>query len=146
MVSNRRGFTLIELVVVVLVLGILAAVATPRYFSTSQTAVDNGLRQTLASVRDAIDLYSAQNNGSFPPCSGDGSDFRTALGPHMRGPFPSCPVGPAKNSDVVETTGASTSGEGSPTSGWKFNSTTGEFICNFSGPSVSDASIAYDTF
>lgn len=144
--ANRNAFTLVELVVVVLLLGILAGVAAPKLFSTTAIATDNGLRQTLASVRDAIDLYAAQNGGNFPPCSGTGSDFHAGLATHLRGAFPRCPVGPAKNVNVLAVGGASTDGEAAPTSGWKFNTETGVFICNFSGASVSDGAVTYDKF
>ena len=41
--------------------------APPKLFQTSGTATDNGLRQTLTVVRDAIDLYAADNAGALPP-------------------------------------------------------------------------------
>ena len=58
--SRRAGFTLIELVVVIMILGILAGVAAPKFFNTSGTATDNGVKQTLAIVRDAIELYNVE--------------------------------------------------------------------------------------
>ena len=64
--EKRKGFTLVELVVVVMILGILAAVAAPKLLGTSGTATDNGLRQTLSVVRDAIERYAAENGGDFP--------------------------------------------------------------------------------
>ena len=91
---NRVGFTLIELVVVIMILGILAGVAAPKLLNTSAAATDNGLRQTLSIVRDSIELYASDNGGTLPPCTGTGADFRTALAPYIRGTFPNAPVGP----------------------------------------------------
>jgi general secretion pathway protein G len=142
--TRRSGFTLIELVVVILILGILAGVAAPKMFSTSAKATDNGLKQTLNIVRDAIELYTSQNGGSFPPCTSTGADFRAALTPFLRGVFPKCPVGPANNTNVVPVTGATTAGVATPTDGWKFNTTTGTFICNYAVPTTTDATVNYD--
>lgn len=142
----RRGFTLVELVVIILVLGILAGVAAPKFFRTAALAADNGLRQTLTQIRKAIELHAAYNTGAFPPCTGSGTDFRAALEPYLRGKFPKCPVGPALNANVIPASGGSTVGAATPTDGWKFNVADGTFICNFSGPSESDPSIQYDSF
>ena len=54
---------MIELVVVVLVMGILAAVAAPKMFDTATNAKVNATRQSLVVVRDAIELYKAQAAG-----------------------------------------------------------------------------------
>src|SRR4051812_39745715 len=142
--SRRQGFTLIELVVVILILGILAGVAAPKMFSTSAKATDNGLKQSLNIIRDAIELYYSQN-GAYPPCAATpGADFKSALTPFVRGQFPKCPVGPAQNANVLPTSGASTTGIAAPTDGWKFNTTTGVFICGYSGATTTDATVTYD--
>jgi prepilin-type N-terminal cleavage/methylation domain-containing protein len=142
--TRRGGFTLVELVVVILILGILAGVAAPKMFSTSAKATDNGLKQTLNIVRDAIELYSSQNAGAFPPCTGTGTDFRNALSQYLRGQFPKCPVGPAQNTNVEPVTGATTTGVAVPTNGWRFNTQTGAFICAYQAPTQTDGTVNYD--
>jgi general secretion pathway protein G len=145
---RRDGFTLIELVVVIMILGILAGVAAPKLLSTSGTATDNGLRQTLSIVRDAIELYAADSGGALPPCTGTGADFRTALVPYIRGAFPSAPVGPTTGTnaakDINPTGAGATVADGSPTTGWKYNTADGTFICNYGAATVSDGTINYD--
>lgn len=125
--NRRSAFTLVELVVVIMILGILAGVAAPKLLNTSSQATENGLRQTLAVVRDAIELYAAQNSGSLPPCTATGADFRTALEPYLRGEFPTCPYGKT-DQDVTPTSGATTTADNA--TGWMFNTTDGTFICN----------------
>ena len=66
----RTAFTLVELVVVVMILGILAAVAAPKFLDTSATATDNGLKQSLGIVRDAIELYAADHGAALPGADG----------------------------------------------------------------------------
>ena len=142
----KNGFTLIELVVVIMILGILAGVAAPKLLSVSSDATDNGLKQTLAIVRDAIELYASENGGSLPPCTGTGADFRSALAPYIRGSFPICPIGLAanKNSDVVPTGAGATTADSPSSAGWKFNTADGTFICNYGAATASDSSVTYD--
>ncbi len=129
--TRRAAFTLIELVVIIMILGILAGVAAPKLLKTSGSAVDNGLKQSLQIVRDAIDMYMTENNGAYPPCSGDGADFRAALEKFVRGDFPISPVG-VKNNEVA----AASPPTADDSTGWMYDSTTGAFICNSTDPSL----------
>jgi general secretion pathway protein G len=142
------AFTLIELVVVIMILGILAAVAAPKFFNTSASATENGVRQTLSIVRDAIQMYASQNGGSFPPLLTDGTsagDFHEKLAPFLRGSFPASPVG-TKDAKIVAGGGNPLVAEGaSPTAGWMYNQGTGEFICN-STDAAAGAGTTYDKF
>lgn len=143
----RKGFTLVELVVVVMILGILAAVAAPKFLDTSATATDNGLKQSLGIVRNSIELYAAENGGDLPGADGNQVTFKDDLDPYLRGnaQFPNCPVGSVKDDSVnlVNETTALTA-DASPTTSWKYSYATGEFICNVPSATKSDASVNYE--
>lgn len=129
-VRRRAGFTLVELVVVIMIIGILAAIAAPKIFSTSQTASQNAARANLRVVRDALDTYAANNNGSFP---GSLTTTPNPLAPYLRGGnIPNCPVGANAGQNSIAT------GTGSPTApptangttAYMYDSTNGWFIIN----------------
>lgn len=142
---HSTAFTLVELVVVVLVLGIIASAAGASFIDISGQARDNGLRQSLKVVRDAIELYKVQNDGAFP--GGGGGVFKSALNPYLKGPFPTAPVGPkeGRRSVKVENEGNPLEGSDDPERAWLYDKTTGEFILNFDGVS-SDGVTCYDDF
>ena len=127
--SFRRGFTLVELVVVIMILGILATVAVPRFLDISNDASEGALKQSLAVMRDAIEVYTAQNNGQLP---GDADDLDTDLAQHLRGDWPASSVG-IQNASITYVTGSAAlkgMGDSVENTGWKYNKQTGEFICN----------------
>lgn len=117
----RRGFTLIELVVVVLVMGILAAVAAPKMFDTATNAKVNTTRQSLMVVRDAIELYKA-NNGSYP--TAPATDLKTLL----KTAFPAAAINKNDATVKVLTTGTGVTPDG--TTDWIYNSQDGTFAIN----------------
>lgn len=123
--TRRHGFTLVELVVVVMILGILAAVAAPKLLGTSQTATQNGAKQTLSVIRDAIERYAAQNGGALP--TAPATDL--IADELLRSPFPKCPIGANAGSAAVAVEAAATLTVGG-IEGWRYSSQTGEFIIN----------------
>lgn len=62
---RQRGFTLIELLVTLAILGMLIAIAAPRYFGNLDKAKEDVLREDLYVMRDAIDKYFSDRN-RFP--------------------------------------------------------------------------------
>src|SRR5258705_11387625 len=82
---KHKGFTLIELVVVVMILGILAAVAAPKLLGTSSTAAGNGLKETLSVIRDGVERFTAEHGGALPGQAGTEAGLKTDLVPDLRG-------------------------------------------------------------
>jgi prepilin-type N-terminal cleavage/methylation domain-containing protein len=64
--AGRIGFSVIELVIVMVILGIIAAIAIPRMSRGSQGAAENALAGDLAVWRSALDLYQSEHGGAYP--------------------------------------------------------------------------------
>ncbi len=88
---NREGFTLVELLIVVLILGALAAIAIPRITASAYNAKANACATNVDTMNSQIELYAADNNGTYPATlsvvTGD-----TDLFPDGQ---PTCPFGTA---------------------------------------------------
>ncbi|MBL8384265.1 MAG: prepilin-type N-terminal cleavage/methylation domain-containing protein [Burkholderiales bacterium] len=63
---RSRGFTLLELIVVMSIVALLASLAAPRYFDSVERARERVLRHNLNILRDAIDKFHA-DTGAYPP-------------------------------------------------------------------------------
>lgn len=138
--QRRSAFTLVELVVVIMILGILAGVAAPKLLNTSASATENGLRTTLSVVRDAIELFASQNGGAYPGAGAN--DFVTDISDYLRGDFPTCTVGANTNATVATTADATPTPTG--TEGWMFSTSSGAFICN--STTTDSSGVAYNTY
>lgn len=65
MVQKQKGFTLIEIMVVVIILGILAAFIVPRVANRPEQARLVKAKQDILAIQDALDLYKL-DNGFYP--------------------------------------------------------------------------------
>ncbi|MBZ0252453.1 MAG: type II secretion system GspH family protein, partial [Candidatus Methylomirabilis sp.] len=66
--ADKAGFTLVELLIVVLFIGILGAVAAPTYWDSTIQSQEETLRHNLAVMREAVEYYYHQHGGAYPGC------------------------------------------------------------------------------
>lgn len=133
----KKGFTLVEILIVVVILGILAAIVIPQFSSASEEASINRVAQDLQTVRSQIQLYKIQHFGRVPDADRflghmTGYTLKTtartaddttttastagALGPYLQ-QIPSNPF-------VVEAEAKNTAGG---TGGWNYDPSDGSF-------------------
>ena len=152
---RRRGaFSLIELVIVVVIIGIIAAIAIPRMSRGTAAAGDSALSGNLSVLRNAVELYATEHGGTFPSGANivnqltqytddAGSPQAAKDTTHVYGPYlrkiPPVTVGTlkgdnTKNSLIIAQ--ATDTPEASPTGGWIYNTGTGAMHANV--PTLAD--------
>ena len=145
--QNRKGFSLIELVIVVVIIAIIGAIAIPRLSRGSAGAADSSLVGNLRVLRSAIDLYASEHGGSFPAVGtivaqltqysdDQGATSATKTGNYIYGPYirsiPPLPVGAKKGQNgIAAATGASV--------GWIYDATNGTIKANTTDTSPIEA-------
>lgn len=67
--QKRKGFTIVELVIVIVVIGTLAGITIVAYKGMQGRARDTDRKQDMAKIQDALELYYAKN-GTYPTSSG----------------------------------------------------------------------------
>ena len=129
------GFTLVEILIVVSILGIMAAIVIPQYNSSTGEAQLAALRSNLHTIRKQLELYKIHHNGAWPAAVGETSadfarrmvtktDGNGAVGIQF-GPYLECvPVNKFNNRATVRVGEAAA---GANTDGWRFDPLSGEF-------------------
>ncbi|MEP0845152.1 MAG: prepilin-type N-terminal cleavage/methylation domain-containing protein [Phycisphaerae bacterium] len=131
---KRLAFTLVEVLIVVIVLGILAAIVVPQFSSASTDAKLSALQSNLQIVRGQLQLYKIQHNDTWPALATftaqmtgyskvDGTTGQPAdgfnLGPYLQ----QVPNNPYTNTNTI--------GNGAVgTSAWYYDAATGTFRAN----------------
>ena len=67
--KNKSGFTLLEIIIVIIIIGILASLALPKFFKTVEFSRSTEALTALGVVRRAMDICY-QPTGSYSPCAG----------------------------------------------------------------------------
>lgn len=137
--ERLRAFTMIELVVVVVIMGVIGAVAIPRFARGTESVSESALKKNLQILNAALDLYITEHNGEPPNnakiaqqltqyTSPDGNispnkDTTHYLGPYLR-ESPPLPTGTRKG-----MTGITVADQ--PTTGWIYQKSKERIIPNF---------------
>ncbi len=88
MLKNRNGFTLIELMIVVVIIGILTAIAIPNFVEMQARAREASVKANMHSFQLAVEDFSVKNTGTYPVAADDAAVMANMpSGNYPRNPF-----------------------------------------------------------
>jgi type IV pilus assembly protein PilA len=74
--ESEKGFTLVELLVVILIIGILAAIAIPSFLNQRGKASDASAKTAVRTAQTAMETYATDNNGNYAGVAADGAELK----------------------------------------------------------------------
>jgi len=137
---NKSGFTLVEILIVVIILGILAAIVIPQFTNASNDARRSSVSSQLQTLRSQIELYKLQHAERWPTANGliDGAwdwtkltqktDITGAAGVDFGPYLQQIPMNALNNSTVVVSQAADPAVGDNVAGGFVFSQATGKIF------------------
>ncbi len=85
-IESEKGFTLIEMLIVIIILGILLAIAVPAYLKFRDRANDSAAQGNIRAMIPAIEAYNADNAGYASMTIGGATGLQTVYDAALKGP------------------------------------------------------------
>jgi len=155
---KKKAFTLVEIILVVTILGILAAIVLPSFQNHAANAKESAVKSNITTIRSQLEVYKLQHDG-VPPGYINGADApittlvlqltatssvtgavsqsKAPVDPYLYGPYlKKIPENPYNGLSTITYVGAGTefsAAADGTSSGWLYKKETSEFRVNWAG-------------